>query len=375
MSKFNYDKKPLIRRVLPYILTGVAIIGLVFLGSVNKSELAQTSINMTTMAKNNYQMTTDQISEMYVVANVASANNLASTEAVSNNYVISSVMRESGQGNAQRIDKPNIVNTSNISRGVIHYTVVEGDTVQSIAQSLGITNLQIRWSNGLRSDDITPGQNLVLPSVPGIVYTVKGGDDINGLVAKYGANKADLLSYNGLEEGDTLTEGTQIVLPGGALPYNERPENSNQRSSSAAHAATYAYTYFGSTSGRENMHTVYESVWTDPGNRMTPGQCVWYAWWWRKHSPLSLGALPDGMMGNASSWASILAGYGYRVDHLPQVGAVFQTGGGYYGHVGVVIGINFDGSITVREMNYGRPFVITEGIIPANQVGNFAYIH
>ena len=353
----------------------IVVLGLVFVGSLNKSDLSSTSLNMNSIAANNYQMSADQISEMYTVANVSSANNLASTDTVSSNYVISSVMRENGQVNAQHIDKPSIVNTSHISRGVIHYTVLDGDTIQSIARAFGLTNLQIRWSNGLRSDDVTPNQTLVLPSVPGIVYTVKAGDTIEGIASRYGSTRTEIISINDLEETATPTEGAQIVIPGGVLPENERPENMTA-AQIAARASVRTYTYSGSTAGRENMHVVYENVWTDPGNRMAPGQCVWYAWWWRKHSPLSLGALPDGMMGNAAAWASILAGYGYRVDHIPQVGAVFQTASGYYGHVGVVIGINSDGSITVREMNYGgRAFVVTESIIPANQVGNFNYIH
>ena len=42
----------------------------------------------------------------------------------------------------------------------------------------------------------------------------------------------------------------------------------------------------------------------------------------------------------------------------------------------IIVGINNDGSIVVREMNYGyRAYVVTESTIPANIVGNFNYIH
>ena len=106
---------------------------------------------------------------------------------------------------------------------------------------------------------------------------------------------------------------------------------------------------------------------------MTAGQCTWYAWWWRAKYG---NPLPSGMKGNANVWDSVLRGYGYRVDRTPEVGAVFQTSAGWYGHVGIVVGINNDGSIVVREMNYGyRAYVVTESTIPANIVGNFNYIH
>lgn len=378
MSRVKTSGKAIFRSLLPYIGVFFVVLALVFVGSIDKTELNTTNINMAAMAENNYQMSADQISEMYTVAHVSSAIDLASTDTVSSNYVISSVMRENGQANASRIDKPNIVNTTGISRGILHYTVMDGDTVRTIAASFGLTPDQVRWSNGLRDESITPNQTLVLPSVPGIVYTVKPGDTFEGIATRYGSSKSEIVSINDLEGSEIPTEGAQIAIPGGSLPVGERPENISAAAAQAAAraSASHTYTYYGSTSGRENMHVVSENVWTDPGNRMTPGQCVWYAWWWRKHSPLSLGALPDGMMGSANVWASVLAGYGFRVDRIPQVGAVFQTTSGYYGHVGVVVGINPDGSITVREMNYGgRAFVVTESIIPANQVGNFNYIH
>ena len=65
------------------------------------------------------------------------------------------------------------------------------------------------------------------------------------------------------------------------------------------------------------------------------------------------------------------------MDRTPAVGAVFQTSMGYYGHVGIVLAVNSDGSLKVREMNFdGRGIgTLTEGIIPASAVGSFNYIH
>ena len=104
------------------------------------------------------------------------------------------------------------------------------------------------------------------------------------------------------------------------------------------------------------------------------GWCTWYAWYWRATSPLSLGEL--GHEGrNANTW---IYNYAYRgVGHTPVVGAVFQTpyGGGGDGHVGVVVGVNDDGSIVVREMNYAGRYVVTEATIPAAYAGNFNYIY
>ena len=47
------------------------------------------------------------------------------------------------------------------------------------------------------------------------------------------------------------------------------------------------------------------------------------------------------------------------VDHRPEVGAVFQTPAGYYGHVGIVERVNNDGSFYVSEMNWNGPVSYT----------------
>ena len=70
--------------------------------------------------------------------------------------------------------------------------------------------------------------------------------------------------------------------------------------------------------------------------------------------------------------------YSYRgVGTEPRVGAVFQTasGGGGYGHVGIVTGLNADGSIEVIEMNYAGWSNVSEATIPASHVHSFKYIY
>ena len=353
-----------IRQLLPYVAVFLAILSVAKIGADTK--LANnSSLNVNNIASDDYNVSADQLSELYVVASLSSSFNLASVETVSGNYVTVSVMKEISQTSTDLIEKPNFVGT-NISRGVQTYTVKDGETMASIAAAFGLTTDQIRWSNDLKTTDVSPGQTLVLPvGVAGIVYTVKAGDTPESLAEKYGSNAAEIIAYNDLETS-ALTEGMQIVLPGGVLPEIERPEY-------VAPVTYTTYRYYGSTSDRQNVWVVATNFWDGSYNPMTAGQCTWYAWWWRAKYG---NPLPSGMKGNANVWDSVLRGYGYRVDRTPEVGAVFQTSAGWYGHVGIVVGINNDGSIVVREMNYGyRAYVVTESTIPANIVGNFNYIH
>ncbi len=62
------------------------------------------------------------------------------------------------------------------------------------------------------------------------------------------------------------------------------------------------------------------------------------------------------------------------VDKTPEVGAIFQTAAGPYGHVGVVESVNPNGTITVSEMNYAgfnvkssEKFQIQENIITSTK--------
>ena len=370
--KLGKSNKEWMKQIFGYAAVFLAVMALVFVGSQDKGSVANSTVSMNSIAASDYKVSTDQISEFYVVASLSNAMNLASVETVSSNYVTVSVMKGIGQTSTEKIEKPNIVDTSGIARGVVSYTVKDGETMASIAAKYGLSTDQIRWSNNLKTEEISAGQVLVLPSVSGIVYTVKDGDSLDSLAEKYGANKEEMIAINDLEN-KSISTGVQLVLPGGTLPEKERPEYVAPVRRPAV-TASYSYTYFGSTSDRENLHTVYEAVSSEGGNPMTPGQCTWYAWWWRYTHGM---ALPGGFtLGSARSWASTAASAGYTVNRTPAYGAVFQTTAGYYGHVGIVTGVNSDGSITVREMNYNyRAYVVTEATIPANIVGNFYYIH
>lgn len=353
------------------------IFGIAKLGTEQKAAASDTSLNMNTIKDNNYSVSADQLSELYVVASLSSSFDLASVDTVSSNYVTVSVMKEIGQTNSDRLDKT--LTLTSESTGVIPYTVKEGDTIESIARRHGVTVDQIRWSNGLKTAEVSAGQNLAIPSVPGVVYTVKANETLENIAERYGSSYDRIVARNDLETA-SISEGMQIVLPGGTPPETERPEYVPPRrggSAIASSGSNYTYSYYGSTADRQNVRVISEPVNSNYGNKFARGQCTWYAYWWRATNPRSQGKLPDSLRGNANVWAANARALGLRVDRHPEVGAVFQTpNGSYYGHVGVVLAINGDGSLLVREMNYGfRAYVITESTIPANIAGNFNYIH
>lgn len=365
--------KQRLRRGWPYILATVAVFAIAFFGSRDKSIDANSNLSLQSIANNNFSISADQVSEFYMVAEVADSMKLPSSNDISNNYVSVSALAQDSQSvdDTGKLTKPVTVDISHLSRGVVSYQVGPGDSVESIAAKYGVSVDDIRWSNNLKNTNISEGQQLLIPSVHGIAYTVKDGDSVDSLAKKYGASASDIIAYNDLENRN-LAVGTTIILPSGYLPETERPEYSAPSYSSY----NSYYSYSGYSNSRVNMRVIerwtYGRSMMGDGNRMTPGQCTWYAWYWRKHYGRPL---PSAVLGNANAWAATLSRYGFAVNRTPSVGAVFQTASGYYGHVGIVTAVNRDGSITVREMNQAGPYIVTEANIPASAVGSFNYIH
>ncbi len=358
---------------LPYLAATISIIGLVSVGSLDK-EHQDVNLNLSLFTTDNYIISTDQLSELYIVASLSSALNLASTDDVASNYVITTALYKTGQASAEKLSKPSIIETTSPcedtfegKRNICQYVVRSGDTLASIAEHYHLTTDQIRWSNKLKKEgDIKEGDTLYLPSVSGIVYTVKKNDTIDSIASTYGSNAYEITHLNDLELSG-ISEGMRILIKDGSLPEKERPEYVPPRP--VVVVASPTYTYYGNTAERKDI------VFIDY-NWYGGGQCVGYALWYRNVSGQSpLGPVPTNW-GNANTWASRAAAAGWRVDKTPEVGAVFQTTSGWYGHVGIVVGLFEDGSIRVRETNYnykvGR---VTEATIPAAAVGRFNYIH
>ena len=361
-KKGKFDKEKA-KEILPYFAVAVLTLGLVALGSLDKQN-ANANLSLDTFVANGYDVSVDQMSELYVVADLSDALGLASASDVASNYVVTTTMYDSGQTAAGKLEKPALTKVD-ASRGVIEHTLEEGENLDVLAGKYGVSVDQIRWSNGLKTNDVAPGTVLYIPSTSGIVYTVKAGDTIETIASKYGSNASEIIAMNDLEVSG-IAEGQRIVIKDGSLPETERPEYVAPRSTYAAPTTVYTYTYLGSTSERQNIEVI--GYFYGLGGPYGAGQCTQWAWYKRG------GNVPSSW-GNANSWAYNAAAQGYVVNHTPAAGAIFQTSSGWAGHVGYVEAVNSDGSIVVSEMNYGIPYRAIRSTIPASAVGNFNYIH
>ena len=104
------------------------------------------------------------------------------------------------------------------------YTVRRGDTLSGIAARYGITVAALMRANGLGSYLIYTGQRLVIPggstassgtsqTGSGQTYTVRRGDTLSGIAARHGTTTAALMRANGLSSYIIYT-GQRLVIPG-----------------------------------------------------------------------------------------------------------------------------------------------------------------
>lgn len=106
------------------------------------------------------------------------------------------------------------------------YTVKAGDTLSGIAAKYGTTYQALASYNGISNPNkISVGQKIKIPGAGSsgststgggdTVYTVKAGDTLSGIAAKYGTTYQTLASYNGISNPNKISVGQKIKIPGG----------------------------------------------------------------------------------------------------------------------------------------------------------------
>ncbi|HSW92253.1 MAG TPA: CHAP domain-containing protein [Patescibacteria group bacterium] len=344
----------------------VSMIALAYHPPVNQKVLADAASNTST--QQTQVQTTENVSvDQLVATNLASSLAESTDMPISNNVAnlsqTLSVESVLAQTDSNVISKPQIIQPTADGRTLQYYVAVAGDTVPAVAAKYSISAQTIQWTNNLTSEALTPGQKLTILPTDGVLYTVKSGDTLDSIVAKYGADRASITAFNDLELAGNPAVGTQLILPGAVLPNSERP--GYVAPSTGGSGSSYS-------GGYGNSYLAKASV----GNRYAWGNCTWYAYERR----MQLGMPVGSFWGNASSWAAVARSAGYLVDGNPTPGAVMQNGGGY-GHVAIVESVNPGVSVTISEMNgyrFGGGFArVGHGDIPWSEAvsGYYSYIH
>ena len=95
----------------------------------------------------------------------------------------------------------------------IEYIVQKGDNLYSIANRYNITQQEIMSVNDLKSNLLSIGQILKIPTsqINGQTYTVKSGDSLYAIARQFNTTVADIKSKNSLIS-DNLSIGQVLII-------------------------------------------------------------------------------------------------------------------------------------------------------------------
>ena len=313
----------------------------------------------------------DKVTESGGIANLAESADLAVAPSTASLSTSTAILQDAPQV-ISSVEKPKVLEVSSEKRDIVKYRTETEEVIQAIADKYGITAQTIKWVNNLKGDKVEAGKELRILPVDGIVYTVKPGDTLKSIVDKYQANAERVISYNKLKDNEDPKVGVEIVIPGGILPEEERPDYSPKTKLATNSYSKSSVRSSSTSSSSSSSVTLSANYNVKAGNAYAWGNCTWYAYNRR----------PDigSFWGNASTWAVSARAAGYRVDQTPTVGAIAQWNAyanSYiwgYGHVAIVEAVNGDGTITISDMNYaGKLNVVSTRTISASSVSNFIH--
>lgn len=102
------------------------------------------------------------------------------------------------------------------------WTVLPGDSLQTIADKFGTDPATLRRLNYLQNDDIRVGQVLIVPYVEPtptptaapFFHTVQVGDNLGLIAAQYGVDPAEILKANEISDANVIALGQKLLIPG-----------------------------------------------------------------------------------------------------------------------------------------------------------------
>ena len=141
------------------------------------------------------------------------------------------------------------------------YRVKQGDMIGFIADEFGVTQDTIISINNIKSSRlIQVGQYLKIPSMPGIIYTVKkNGETPNSIAEKYEISADKCALVNSMDKSTELAAGVSLFVPDAELDWMTRQEINGDLFHKPIHSrywlsSTYGWRDSPFASGKRTFH-------------------------------------------------------------------------------------------------------------------------
>jgi len=132
------------------------------------------------------------------------------------NFALNSGSEEfDGNGNVSLIDRAEEAALFKLPVSYTRYTVQPGDSISSITKRFGLKNIStlIGLNDIANVRLLRAGQELRVPSIDGLLYTVRAGDNLALIAETHGVGVEEILDVNELTS-DVLLKGDTLFIPG-----------------------------------------------------------------------------------------------------------------------------------------------------------------
>lgn len=199
---------------------------------------------------------TNSTGEKTVDDGLAELDELALIDSISENDVASDSLDA-----AAKVLEEDAYSSEGLELCYYTYRVKKGDMIGYIADNFGITQDTIISVNNIhQSRLIQIGQYLKIPSMPGIIYTVKkNGETAESIAEKYEVSAEKFSRVNKLEKTASLVAGQTLFVPDAQLDWVTRQEINGDLFHKPIHSRYYLSSYYGwrssPFSGKRSYHS------------------------------------------------------------------------------------------------------------------------
>lgn len=235
---------------------------------------------------------------------------------------------------------------------VITHSVAKGENLETIAKSYNVSVDSLRYVNNLSNQDlVTPGQNLTILPVSGVLYTVKTGETLQSIADKWKVPAQAIVDVNWLDEPYEVKKDQKLVIPGAEIPKatpTPAPQTSKYAQSSGGFIQKGNGQFIWPVPGEVTQYFSYYHNGIDIGNRgksapivaAASGKVTFAGWWaggggnsvWIDHG--------NGYITMYAHMSKIMASVGQNVTQGTQIGITGETGRAFGIHLHFMVEYN-----------------------------------